>query len=297
MQLKNTEDEPMLFSDILKIQETAELHKREELKQDFNTKIKDERKVYEIYLETDPFVLDEIFQSQNFEYDTTTEVLEHLELQENSADISIEVIDNWNKSNVSVFGDWTGITAETAAYDQDATDHRKKKKAADKTASELMLQHNNIGLDSTDLGLHELFVHEAISTLSKFLDSKSCIRRCKIITGGGKHSLTGPNIRPAVIQYLEKEGYKFSANNPGFAIVYLHPPGNGAPRNAIHQLVKKLKLVLKLPNQFNDNLKCSIQNKGQLNNKNGIKRKHINGGRMFERFPPSLLITRLNEIM
>ncbi|XP_055924400.1 uncharacterized protein LOC129956505 [Argiope bruennichi] len=134
------------------------------------------------------------------------------------------------KDNLQKFRDMK-IDIAADAYAADACEHRLKMDAANKVASDLILRHNNKGLDCNDLDLHGLFTGEAVTAVSKFLDAKQNSKRCKIITGQGHHSLDGPKIRPAVINFLKNNNYNFSDDNPGFVMVYLHSHGNNAPRN------------------------------------------------------------------
>ena len=79
----------------------------------------------------------------------------------------------------------------------------------------MILEMRNVNRKSDTLDLHMLHVHEALNALAEFLDSKKLEIQAgqvtlRIITGKGNHSAMGlPKIKPAVLDYLTKQNYRY----------------------------------------------------------------------------------------
>lgn len=87
------------------------------------------------------------------------------------------------------------------------------------------------------IDLHGLTVNEALDVVESLLTTfkqnlhdktrsqlMPCPRFFSLITGVGRHSVGGvPRIRPAVIKYLESNGYTFNETQAGVVVVKLRP--------------------------------------------------------------------------
>ncbi|KAF8795477.1 NEDD4-binding protein 2-like 1 like protein [Argiope bruennichi] len=127
-----------------------------------------------------------------------------------------------------------GMKPVASFYAQDASEHRRKFKEANKAASELIAEQRNAGLGYFTLDLHGLYVQEAIPVLEKFLRERKLeikrrpqgsLAKLTIITGQGLHSMRGPKLRPSVIEYLRRTGYFYSEIHVGVLEVYLNSDG------------------------------------------------------------------------
>ncbi|GBM98907.1 NEDD4-binding protein 2-like 1 [Araneus ventricosus] len=134
-----------------------------------------------------------------------------------------------------------GMKPVASFYAQDASEHRRKFREANKAASELIAEQRNAALGSFTLDLHGLYVQEAIPMLEKFLRERKLeikrrpqgtLTKLTIITGQGLHSIRGPKLRPSVIEYLRRTGHFYSENHVGILEVYLNSDGCTAPRYA-----------------------------------------------------------------
>ncbi|CAL1265831.1 unnamed protein product [Larinioides sclopetarius] len=134
-----------------------------------------------------------------------------------------------------------GMKPVASFYAQDASEHRRKFREANKAASELIAEQRNAALGYFTLDLHGLYVQEAIPMLEKFLRERkleikrrpqSALTKLTIITGQGLHSIRGPKLRPSVIEYLRRTGHFYSENHVGILEVYLNSDGCTAPRYA-----------------------------------------------------------------
>ncbi|XP_064636419.1 uncharacterized protein LOC135493227 [Lineus longissimus] len=106
-------------------------------------------------------------------------------------------------------------------YSQQGHMHTEKIRAANKRASEKMLEHRSGKLQkSNTLDLHGLHVSEAIEALEDILtrrQNENAERPDKrklhlyVVTGRGAHSKGGiARIKPAIVGYLNRNGYRFS---------------------------------------------------------------------------------------
>ncbi|XP_055924107.1 NEDD4-binding protein 2-like isoform X2 [Argiope bruennichi] len=142
-----------------------------------------------------------------------------------------------------------GMKPVASFYAQDASEHRRKFKEANKAASELIAEQRNAGLGYFTLDLHGLYVQEAIPVLEKFLRERKLeikrrpqgsLAKLTIITGQGLHSMRGPKLRPSVIEYLRRTGYFYSEIHVGVLEVYLNSDGcSSASRHVPKDVSKK----------------------------------------------------------
>jgi len=88
----------------------------------------------------------------------------------------------------------------------------------------------NLHLDLNKMDLHGLYAPEAIEKVSERLvllgsvleeDSTCGFQHLEVITGFGKHQKASPILRPAIQEYLEKEGFSFRESFPGKFVVVL----------------------------------------------------------------------------
>ncbi|GFQ67990.1 NEDD4-binding protein 2 [Trichonephila clavata] len=127
-----------------------------------------------------------------------------------------------------------GMKTAASYYAQEGSEHGYNFKRANKEAADLINKERNALLKPLVLDLHGLYVQEAIPALEKFLrdkkleiqrKSQSGLVRISVITGQGVHSVRGPKLRPSVVEYLKKNGYRFADINLGTLEVYLSIDG------------------------------------------------------------------------
>ncbi|KAG8198689.1 hypothetical protein JTE90_015513 [Oedothorax gibbosus] len=120
-----------------------------------------------------------------------------------------------------------GMRDAGAFYAQKGREHAVKFKEANKAACDLIVQQRNPTSSSQVLDIHGLFVQEAIPYVDEFLKAElqkrpqNSLTKVSIITGQGNHSIRGPKLGPAVMEYLKKCGYRFAEVNRGVLEVYL----------------------------------------------------------------------------
>ncbi|XP_028401375.1 uncharacterized protein LOC114524483 isoform X2 [Dendronephthya gigantea] len=118
-------------------------------------------------------------------------------------------------------------------YADQARSHGEKNKEANRRAAEKILESRNNDLMHTNtLDLHELHVNEAIEVLENVLEERRNERRSpnkrslsyvEVITGRGNRSRDGkPRIKPAVMDYLKRKGYRYEELNSGLYRVFLN---------------------------------------------------------------------------
>ncbi|XP_048851786.1 NEDD4-binding protein 2 isoform X2 [Brienomyrus brachyistius] len=116
-------------------------------------------------------------------------------------------------------------------YSQQGHLHGQKMKEANhRAAVQIFERVNSSLLPQNVLDLHGLHVDEALYHLGKVLEGKTaewqqggCGPQLTVITGRGNHSQGGvARIRPAVIDYLSSNSYRYSEPRPGIVLVTLH---------------------------------------------------------------------------
>ncbi|XP_023685409.2 NEDD4-binding protein 2 isoform X1 [Paramormyrops kingsleyae] len=116
-------------------------------------------------------------------------------------------------------------------YSQQGHLHGQKMKEANhRAAVQIFERVNSSLLPQNVLDLHGLHVDEALYHLGTVLEGKTaewqqggCGPQLTVITGRGNHSHGGvARIRPAVIDYLSSNSYRYSEPRPGIVLVTLH---------------------------------------------------------------------------
>ncbi|XP_028834397.1 NEDD4-binding protein 2 isoform X1 [Denticeps clupeoides] len=116
-------------------------------------------------------------------------------------------------------------------YAQQGHLHGQKMREANHRAAVQIFERVNASLlPQNVLDLHGLHVDEALQHLHQVLIDKTteyqqglCRPQLSIMTGRGNHSQGGvPRIRPAVIEYLTKQNYRFTEPTVGLILVSLH---------------------------------------------------------------------------
>lgn len=108
--------------------------------------------------------------------------------------------------------------------------HQKLMEEAHKKASDAAFKEKNASRGLDEIDLHGLRKKEAIAKLEERLSAceKARVTKLRIITGKGLHSKDNKaEIKPVVISYLKKKGYKFEINdvNEGCMEVQIHAGG------------------------------------------------------------------------
>ncbi|XP_045074871.1 NEDD4-binding protein 2 [Coregonus clupeaformis] len=107
---------------------------------------------------------------------------------------------------------------------------QKMREANHRAAVQIFERVNSSLLPQNVLDLHGLHVEEALLHLSQVLEKKTtewqqgvCRSQLSVITGRGNHSQGGvARIRPAVIDYLNTQHYRFTEPKPGLLLVCLN---------------------------------------------------------------------------
>ncbi|KAM9853535.1 NEDD4-binding protein 2-like [Aulostomus maculatus] len=122
-----------------------------------------------------------------------------------------------------------GRMEEAEFYAQQGHLHVRLMEEANQRASAQTFWKLNTRLQKNVLDLHGQRVQEALTWLAHILNSKTrelqhglCRPRLSVITGRGVHSKGGvARIRPAVMEFLTRNNYKFRETDPGFFSVCL----------------------------------------------------------------------------
>ncbi|XP_076064727.1 NEDD4-binding protein 2 [Oratosquilla oratoria] len=123
-----------------------------------------------------------------------------------------------------------GMKAVAAYYAQIGNLHATRLREANKRASEKILEAVNSSRDGNTLDLHYLHVTEAVSVTQAFLSERQRLLRARnlnimhvsLITGRGANSEGGvARIKPAVKEFLQKNGYSHIDGNSGMVVVTL----------------------------------------------------------------------------
>ncbi|KXJ22434.1 NEDD4-binding protein 2 [Exaiptasia diaphana] len=103
--------------------------------------------------------------------------------------------------------------------------HTEKIKEANNRAAAKILEHKNADNNPFVLDLHGLHVPEALQALGERLNPPDMIHRPKfisVVTGRGLHSKQGKaKIKPAVIDYLQRNNYRYEEMHAGQLKVFL----------------------------------------------------------------------------
>ncbi|XP_031573521.1 NEDD4-binding protein 2-like isoform X2 [Actinia tenebrosa] len=105
--------------------------------------------------------------------------------------------------------------------------HTEEIRQANRRAAARILEHKNSNGDQNSLDLHGLHVDEALMALEEkliFSDwPKDRPRYLSVITGRGIHSKQGKaKIKPAVLEYLQRNNYRFEELQPGLLRVFIN---------------------------------------------------------------------------
>jgi len=116
-------------------------------------------------------------------------------------------------------------------YAQQGHMHTEKIKEANARAAALILDQTNELTDENTIDLHGLHVTEAVEALESMLcektdphgnQSRKGCHAISVITGRGNNSRGGKaRIKPAILEYLKKNNYRYTEPHPGLVKVYL----------------------------------------------------------------------------
>lgn len=100
--------------------------------------------------------------------------------------------------------------------------HTQKIKEANARAAALILSQTNESTDENTIDLHGLHVTEAIEAVQNMISEKTGCKEIFVITGRGNNSRGGKaRIKPAILEYLKKNNYRYTEPHPGLVKVFL----------------------------------------------------------------------------
>lgn len=121
----------------------------------------------------------------------------------------------------------SGDKAKAKQLSEEGKKHGVQMEQYNKQAADAFFAAHNQGRDDYTIDLHGLYVEEALERLNKRIDKIGKKGTLVIIWGAGNHSEGGVRkIKPAVIEVLNKGGWKFDDDTPnhGCCTVYFTAP-------------------------------------------------------------------------
>ena len=121
----------------------------------------------------------------------------------------------------------SGDKAKAKQLSEEGKKHGAQMEQYNKQAADAFFAAHNQGRDDYTIDLHGLYVEEALERLNQRFDKIGRKGTLVIIWGAGNHSEGGVRkIKPAVVEVLNKGGWKFEDDTPnhGCCTVYCYSP-------------------------------------------------------------------------
>jgi DNA-nicking Smr family endonuclease len=117
-----------------------------------------------------------------------------------------------------------GLSKQAKEYKNSRNAHQNAMEQANKRAEKAIFNYLNTSNSlKKQIDLHGLHIKEALARLEKYIQNMKCngFDQIFIVVGQGFHSVSGPKLKPAVINYAEQRQIpcNFESNNPGCIVM------------------------------------------------------------------------------